>query len=243
MAVTRTVDEPTPGSDEISRACEEGWVGREGYLLADGTRQAKALAFLGTVTAADGRPHVEVFIVDLPNDLAREDAAELAGAELTRLAPPAGVVQRRLTFTDARSPRGVALAPRHWVRSSPDGEQLAFLMADEAGRAQLWSVSPRGGEPRQISRHAWSVASCFSWSPDGRWIAHAMDGSLFVTDTITGEGHRLTPARHGGDGPQAFACVFSPDGKHIAYTRRVGGHAQIFTVEFSETLNANPKRS
>ena len=57
------MNRPRPGSDEISRAYEEGWVTR-----ADGRR---ALAFLGNVTAADGREHPEVFIVELPADLAK----------------------------------------------------------------------------------------------------------------------------------------------------------------------------
>nr|HRJ71553.1 DUF3748 domain-containing protein [Terrimicrobiaceae bacterium] len=46
---TRTTAEPAFGSDEISRACEEAWVGKDGYLRPDGTRQRHALAFQGTV--------------------------------------------------------------------------------------------------------------------------------------------------------------------------------------------------
>ena len=38
--VTTTVNEPRPGSDEISRAYEEAWIGRDGYVRADGSRQA-----------------------------------------------------------------------------------------------------------------------------------------------------------------------------------------------------------
>lgn len=231
VLVTRTTDHPLPGSDEISRAFEEGWVGHDGYPTGPGRRQLRALAFLGMVTACDGRQHAEVFVVDLPDDLTRESTAPMAGTETRRPAPPAGVVQRRLTFTESRSPRGVALVPRHWIRSSPDGSRLAFLMHDEAGLAQLWSVSPLGGEPRQISRHPWSVASSFTWSPDGRWIAHIMDGSVWITDAETGEARRLTPRRIGDDAPEAFACVFSPDGRRIAYTRRIAGHAQIFAVD------------
>lgn len=231
VLVTRTVDQPRPSSDEISRAFEEGWVGRDGYRRADGSRQSRALAFLGQVTAADGRPQAEVFIVDLPGDLTQEGSEPLAGTATTRLAPPAGVRQRRLTFTDQRPFPGVATEPRHWVRSSPDGSQVAFLMKDERGVVQLWSVSPNGGGLRQISRHPSGIASAFTWSPDGRWIAHVMDGSVFVTDVNDGTGRRLTPRRDGADAPEPFACVFSPDGRQVAYTRRIAGHAQIFTVD------------
>ncbi|MBW7893709.1 MAG: DUF3748 domain-containing protein [Opitutaceae bacterium] len=233
VLVTRTTDRPRPGSDDISRAFEEGWVGNHGYIRADGTPQTRALAFLGMVTAADGRQHAEVFIVDLPDDLTQEGTAPLGGTATTRPAPPAGVTQRRLTFTEARRHRGATLAPRHWVRSSPDGVQLAFVMRDDAGVAQLWSVPPQGGEPRQISRHPSGIASAFSWSPDGRWIAHLMDGSVFVTEAATGHGWRLTPRRTGDDAPEPYACVFSPDGRRIAYTRRINHQAQIFTVTTS----------
>jgi Tol biopolymer transport system component len=57
-----------------------------------------------------------------------------------------------------------------------------------------------------------------------------MDGSIFVTNAATGEGRRLTPRRTGEDAPESLACVFSPDGRRIAYTRRLDGRAQIFTV-------------
>jgi len=48
--VTRTAAHPRPGSDEISRACEEAWVGSNGYLRPDGTRQRRALACLRAFT-------------------------------------------------------------------------------------------------------------------------------------------------------------------------------------------------
>lgn len=232
VLVTRTVNQPRPGSDEISRACEEGWVGKAGYLRTDGTRQARALAFLGTVTADNGSQHAEVFIADLPNDLTHAGVEPLEGTEITRPAPPRGVTQRRLTFTDKRASPGVALAPRHWLRASPEGDLIAFLMKDDAGVVQLWLVSPTGGPLRQLSHHAWSVASAFTWSPDGRWIAHVMDNSVFVTDTVTGAARRLTARSQDAESPLTLACVFSPDGRRIAYLRRVDGHSQIFTVDF-----------
>lgn len=227
VLVTRTVNRPRPGSDEISRAYEEGWV-----RAADGRR---ALAFLGNVTAPGGREQAEVFIVDLPDDLTVAGDTPLEGTALRRPAPPRGVTQRRLTFTAERKFPGVATAPRHWVRSSPDGSQLAFLLQDDAGVVQLWSVPPRGGAPRQITRNAAGVASAFTWSPDGTRLAHVMDGSVCVTDAASGSTRRLTERRAGPDAPEALACVFSPDGRRIAYTRRVpAGNAafsQVFVVE------------
>ena len=108
-------------------------------------------------------------------------------------------------------------------------------MKDEIGEPQLWTVAPSGGEPRQVTRNPAGVASAFSWSPDGRRIAHVMDGSVCVTEVATGLTTRLTSRAEGGNAPLALACVFSPDGRRIAYQRKVRGaggvFAQIFIVD------------
>jgi dipeptidyl aminopeptidase/acylaminoacyl peptidase len=230
VVVTRTVNRPKPGSDEISRAFEEGWVAGSS---TDGGRQ---LAFLGNVTARDGREHAEVFLVELPADLTRAGEVPLEGTAERRPAPPAGVVQRRLTFTAERKFPGVVTAPRHWLRASPDGGYLAFLMMDDAGVVQLWTVSPRGGEPRQVTRNETGVSSAFTWSPDGRRIAHGMDGSVCVTELADGRTTRLTPRRIGAEVPLPYAGVFSPDGRAVAYLRNVAADGATFSQIFVVTL-------
>lgn len=232
VLVTHTVATPRPGSDEISKAFEEGWVGREGYVRADGTRQLSALAFQGLVTAADGSKHAEVFLVDLPEDLTHAGSAPLEGTATTRPAPPRDVHQRRLTFTSNRKYPGVAASPRHWLRVSPDGAQIAFLMKDDDGIVQFWTVSPNGGELRQVTHNPASIASSFTWSPDGRSLAHVMDGSVCVTDVTTGKTLRLTPRTEGAAMPLPLACVFSPDGHSIAYEREIKSQAGTFTQLF-----------
>lgn len=236
VLVTQTTNSPAPGSDEITRACEEGWVGTRGYLRADGNRQERALAFQGTVTDRSGRSHAEVYVVDLPADLTAAGAAPLEGTATRRPAPPRGVVQRRLTFTADRVHPGLVASPRHWLRASPDGSQIAFLMKDDAGVVQLWTVSPLGGPLRQVTRNAHDIASAFTWTPDGRSIAHVMEGSVCLTDALSGETRRLTQPRPDVlDAPRPFACVVSPDGRSVAFTRSVasagGRFDQIFVVD------------
>jgi hypothetical protein len=237
VLVTRTVNQPTPGSDEINRAFEEGWIGVHGYARPDGSRQLRALAFQGNVVDRNGQAHAEVFVVDLPGNLMLPGDSPLGGTATRRPAPPRDVKQRRVTFTSERKFPGVVQAPRHWLRASPDGSQIAFLMKDDAGVVQLWTVSPNGGEPLQVTRNSWDIASAFTWSPDGRWIAHVADGSVFATEVATGRGERLTPKLPAADAPQALACVFSPDGRHIAYTRVMPSgspaapFAQVFVVD------------
>lgn len=185
---TKSTPSPRPGSDEIRRAFEEGWVG-----------SSRTLAFLGEL--AEGR--IEVFLAE--------------GLESQK------PTQRRLTHTK----NGVALVPRHWVRSSPDGTQLAFLMADDAGIVQLWLVSPGTGTLRQLTHSAFPMASAFTWHPKGTCLAIIADRSVQRVDAETGKLRRLTRK---ADGLLPLACVFSPDGKKIAYLRHSQGRNQICTA-------------
>ncbi len=204
---THTVSSPRPGSDEIRQALEDGWIGTAGYVRADGTRQQRALAFQGQVTGANGRQFWEVFVCDLPEDIRQF-----------------GPSQRRVTFTEDSEYPGIS-GPRHWLRSSPDGAEIAFLRRDAAGTAQIWTVSPNGGPLRQVTRDLWPVASAFTWDPAGDRIAYVADGSVFTVDVQTGHSERQTPRADAADAPLALACVFCPKGRRIAFLRRLADGA------------------
>lgn len=235
VVVTRTTANPKPGSDEIKKAFEEGWVGTDGYVRPDGTRQKHSLAFQGHVVTARGETISEVFIIDLPEDVTLPGKHPLAGTETRMPYPPKGTVQRRLTYTADRKYPGLQ-GPRHWLRSSPDGSRIAFLMKDDKGIVQLWTISPNGGKPAQLTYNPWSIASAFTWSPDGRYIAHVMDNSVAITEVSTGKTFRLTPRSDDTSAPGTEACVFSPDGKKIAYIRRMPSNEKIYNQIFIVTL-------
>jgi WD40 repeat protein len=239
--VTRTTSLPEPG--DVVRACEEGWIGTHGYLRADGQRQHRALAFQGYVLTGNGDIISEVFVVDLPDNLTLPGDGPLAGPELRMPAPPRGTSQRRLTHTEYRKYPGLQ-GPRHWLRCSPDGEHIAFLMKDDAGIVQLWTASPRDGQSIQRTRNPWNIASTFTWSPDGRQIAHVMDNSVFITDVDSGLSTRLTTRTDDLSAPRPEACVFSPDGRQIAYVRRVldgdSRFNQIFVVTSGLDVEQDP---
>ncbi len=62
--------------------------------------------------------------------------------------PPKGTVQRRLTFTaDSAHPGCSGI-----VRSSPDGNTLAFLAKDEKGVTQIFTLSPAWWKTATINR-------------------------------------------------------------------------------------------
>ena len=234
VLVTRATSAPRPGGDDFSRACEEGWVGNAGYTRADGSRQVSALAFQGQVLTERDEIITEVFIVDLPEDLTLPGAGPLSGSASERPFPPRGVRLRRLTRTAGRKFPGVQ-GPRHWLSSSPDGARIAFLMKDDDGLAQLWTISPNGGDPVPLTDNEQPVGSAFTWSSDGKYIAHTLDGSVCVTEAMTGITTRLTRKADEAEAPRPEACVFSPEARRIAYVRRVRSPEaeanQIFVVE------------
>ena len=105
-------------------------------------------------------------------------------------------------------------------------------MKDDAGIVQLWAVSPNGGPPRQVTRNPWSVASAFTWSPDGRHVAFVADNSVCFVDVASGETHRVTARSEDAAAPRSEACVFSPDGKRLAYMKPVAEAGRFFNQVF-----------
>jgi hypothetical protein len=236
VVVTRLEDAPREGADAIDRACEESWIGRQGYRRADGSWQRYALAFQGSVRLPGGGSIAEVFVVDLPEDpslLLRAGEHPLCGTISRRPAPPQSVSQRRLTRTTHRLHPGIQ-GPRHWLRSSPDGSRIAYLARDDAGVVQIFTVSPTGGEPTQMTVGGSGVESCFTWSPDGARIACVIGGCVTVVDAGSGACRPLTLPWPEAP-PRPEACVFSPDGGRIAFMRHltsgVARHNQIFVVD------------
>ena len=57
-----------------------------------------------------------------------------------------------------------------------------------------------------------------AWSPDGKWIAVAMSGSIWKVDPASGIAHEITY-----DGKYHSMPAWSPDGKWIVYTAGDGG--------------------
>lgn len=220
VLVSQTTPAPKPGSDEINRAYEEGWVG-------DST-----LAFIGDTLSVTGEKVPELFIVDLPQNESgwkQPGDAPLEGTEATMPAPPSGIHQRRLTFTHERAFPGLVNQPRHWVRSNPQASEIAFLMRDNHGVVQLWLISPQGGEPRQLTRCATGIQSAFNWHPSGKWLGFVLENRIACCDAQTGEIDFLTD-RHGNP-PSADAVVFSPDGRRVAWMEDVEGFRQLWMTE------------
>ncbi len=229
VVVTDVTENPRPGSDAFDKAFDECWVGVGGYRRSDGKMQKRAIAFQGNVRNAEGESVTEIFVADLPDDLTQASAAKpLQGTASSRPGVPLGVTIRRVTHSSS----GVT-GPRHWLRTTPQGDLICYLAKDRTGMIQLFGVSPVGGDPRQVTHNEFSVQGPFNIDPTGRWIAYPADNSLFVTKIATGDTHRLTTYFDDGNGPVG-APNWSPDGKSIAYNRYVddgnGRFLQIFLI-------------
>lgn len=226
LAATVT-ENPKPGSDEIDKAFDECWIGKDGYVKADGTRQRKAIAYQGNVRDAKGNTITEIFVADIPDGLTSENFdISIAGTTDTRPVVPKGITQRRITF----SGKGVK-GPRHWLRSSADGSQIFFLSEDEKGLAQVFLVPTNGGEVKQITGNEFSITSPINISPDGLYLSYIADQSVFITEIATGNSHRLTQKY---EAPEHLngAVVWSNDGNTLAFNRYVKSEKGIFLQIF-----------
>jgi hypothetical protein len=233
--VVRVVPNPEPGSDEISYAASDSWVGASGYPKPDGTMQV-ARAFLGRVADKAGKPVDELFVVDIPDSIHIPGPyGPLEGTPDSFPMPPQGAEQRRLTYTagtDFPGCSGVA-------RSSSDGNYIAYQAKDSKGIQQIYLISPSGGNPIQLTAHATDVQSGVRWSPDNQSVIYTWDNSIVIceiSDRPFEKRFRRLTART-VDVPANL--VWSGDGKTIAFNRwvdAVGGEEQkmqIFIVRLN----------
>lgn len=213
--VVRVVPNPRPGSDEISHAASDSWIGTHGYSGPNGRRQM-ARAFLGTVKNKQGHDVPEVFVVDIPNDITQPGPlGPLEGTETDFPMPPKGAIQRRLTFTaDSVHPGCSGI-----VRASPDGSQLAFLAKDSRGIYQIFTISPAGGKPRQLTEYATDVTGNLRWHPDGKRVSFVHEGRIVLcrtgNDLFKDRIQLLTEVSDAMPGN----LVWSSDGKTLGFNR------------------------
>src|SRR5690606_11339875 len=105
VVVTDVTEHPEPGSDEIDKAFDECWIGKDGYEKPDGSWQAKAIAFQGDVRNDKGETVTEIFVVDLPTDpTGARDGHPLEGTPTSRPSTPP---------TECRND-GLPTRPRGW---------------------------------------------------------------------------------------------------------------------------------
>lgn len=235
VLVVKVVPSPKIGSDEISHAASDSWVGKNGYLKSDGTRQM-ARAFIGTVKAENGENVDEVFIVDIPENIEVDgESGTLEGTETLMPQPPKGTTQRRLTYTSKNENTGCTGI----VRSSADGSLLAFLAKDDKNIKQVFTISPNGGIPRQITFHESDVEGSIRWHPSGKSIFYICNGSICEIAINDLDFDKRLKIISKPSEPSPTNLVISHDGKMIAFNRLLENVAngikskQIFLIKLN----------
>ena len=233
VITAQVTENPKFGSDEIERAFDECWLGKNGYTKDDSTvhnasQQIRAIAFQGNLRSADGTLVTEVFIADIPNDITQSLAGKpLEGTLSTRPNVPAGFTQRRVTFTTERKHPGLQ-GPRFRLRSSADGSLIYFLMKDDNGIAQIYSVSSAENTKntitnqslKQITDFKYSVQSQFNLSPDDKYISVVSNNQIYLVRMQDGSTTSIGKRYSEREAP-INGVHWSPDGKSLIYNRYV----------------------
>jgi len=106
------------------------------------------------------------------------------------------------------------LADGYNVAVSPDGRSIAFT-AEVRGIPALFVCSlPECRSPRRIG--AANSDAAVSWPPDGRDVAYASDGNLWLQPLSGGAPRQLT---HFTDGRAIGSFAWSRDGQRLAISR------------------------
>jgi dipeptidyl aminopeptidase/acylaminoacyl peptidase len=131
------------------------------------------------------------------------------------IAPLGGGWPQQLTVSDQRQ------ASPAW---SPDGQWIAFI-SDTDGN-ELWDiylVSPKSGEVRNLTVSPDYDDEQPTWSPDGKrlaFITRHKDSPSFEIDIIdVATGHTTHVTRDTGKQWSNHSPLWSPDGKFLAFTR------------------------
>ena len=217
VLVVRVVPNPAPGSDEISNAASDSWVGSGSYVNKDGKKQV-ARAFLGKVRSNGNMAVDDLFVVDIPDSIDQPgNYGPLEGTPKSFPMPPKGTLQRRLTFTAETAHPGCSGV----VRSSSDGKWIAYLAADAKGVQQILLISPEGGVSRQVTDHPAGVQNGPRWSPDNQSICYQSENSAVICkisdESFEKRYQRLTPVSR----EELSNIVWSNDGKTIAFNKPV----------------------
>ncbi|MFT4205161.1 MAG: DUF3748 domain-containing protein [Chitinophagaceae bacterium] len=227
--VADVVAHPRSGSDEISKAFDECWVGEKGYVDAQGKNIPYAVAFQGNTKNAKEETITEIYIVDIDSAAILHDQTAVGGLG-ERPHVPNGIRQRRIS----RTARGLSSIVRHWLRASNDGRYVYALAEDDKKRTQVVQCEINSGKLDYLTRNDFSITSPFNLSPDGCKLAFVGNNKVYFFDLKTHQTEQLTYHKP-SDGKIVGAPCFSPDGRTLLFNQYVtdadGTFLQIMEID------------
>lgn len=169
VIVTDIKEKAIHGSDEIEKAFDECWVG-----------STNQVAFQGWVRTLEGHLKTEIFVITLPENLELLKDSDEFKSNTSIFKTPKAVNQKRVSYTL----KGVSKF-RHWLRSSPDGKYIYFIMEDEANIRNIYRISLSNKQIQQVTFHEKNIDSPFNISNNGLYLVYIMDKSLVLFDLET----------------------------------------------------------
>ena len=177
ILISQIVESPTPGSDQIEKAFDECWLGNQNSIV-----------FQGWVRDVNGNRKTEIFKVDLPENLDFLSNEHLIEGSLSlRPQVPNLIKQQSVTNTL----KGIS-SFRHWLRSSPDGKFVYFLMEDDNLIINIFELNLENNEILQLTKHHKSIHSPFNISPDGNKFIYFCDHQLMLYNRLANHFVELT---------------------------------------------------
>jgi Tol biopolymer transport system component len=115
----------------------------------------------------------------------------------------AGVIAAALALASALVPA---------IAGASANGRLAYSASAGGASSQVFSVSPGGGDPLQITHEADGAAHP-DWSPDGRFVAFDVGGTRLAVAAADGTGERFVTTEVNATDPS-----WSPDASRLAFT-------------------------
>jgi hypothetical protein len=206
--IADVIVEPEHGSDQISKAFDECWLGN----IGDDSNPS--IAFQGTTKNEDGKDVVEIFLVDIDPQKILQDKGAI-GREGEKIRVPKGIISKRLSHSE----NGLSDL-RHWLRSSPDGKFIYALAKDKNGFNQIARCEVQTGELKNISNLDFSISSPINIDPKGEKITFIANNNVYLFDLKSLKADKITD--FGSDDlPLLGVPVFSRDGSKLAFNQFV----------------------
>jgi hypothetical protein len=136
--------------------------------------------------------------------------------------------EQRLTAARALTARGIRQTS---PRFSPDGAWVAYTSQTLTRFPEIRLARPDGAEDRRLVLR--NGGAGLAWTPDGTSLVYAelqvsrtfsVFGDLSLVDVASGDVRRLTR------GVRARDPDVSPDGRTVAFARRMGDRSELFTA-------------